>query len=281
MNGELSQLITLCSAVNGHLAGRFPIDQFFPTHVEFRFCNSVTFLQESPDYFGHAKESQVACDPNVWIKDLSDSGAKRAFLCGDPPKPRGAPEHILVSFANSGGPWFLCITYADRTDRWISRWDGIEPRPSDDNVWAVRYMLVDSLSDPLATIDALSHVDLHSVTDQLLSALTDVKAFCVRHYLDGFEGTFQRAMTMLTSHRRKSITFPDHVDFVCFDSYPEQAQRLLAASYCAWVFGGMGSWNDTWFAEPDTYNEQSQVSKRLLAAINAAVQNAVNSFVMT
>ncbi len=44
----------------------------------------------------------------------------------------------------------------------------------------------------------------------------------------------------------------------------------------AWVFGGMGSWNDLWF-EGEAQGEYDRVSDRLFQTVNEAIRAAANT----
>lgn len=57
---------------------------------------------------------------------------------------------------------------------------------------------------------------------------------------------------------------------------PPCAEDLLAAAQWAWVFGGMGSWNDMSF-EGDDSTEYAQLTQELYAAVNEAVVVATNA----
>ncbi|OWA37963.1 hypothetical protein B9G55_06375 [Saccharibacillus sp. O16] len=61
--------------------------------------------------------------------------------------------------------------------------------------------------------------------------------------------------------------------------YSEQAQRMYAAVYRSWVFGGMGSWNDVppYSAhEKGKDQEFASCSDELYAAMQEALEAAVN-----
>lgn len=57
---------------------------------------------------------------------------------------------------------------------------------------------------------------------------------------------------------------------------PLEAKQLLAAAQAAWVFGGMGSWNDLGFDGNDQ-QEYNELSDKLFSLLNQAVSNATNA----
>lgn len=56
-----------------------------------------------------------------------------------------------------------------------------------------------------------------------------------------------------------------------------EARRILYTACSAWAFGGMGSWNDQYFENPDDNKRYDEVSARLYDAINRSVVASVNS----
>ncbi|MBC8351504.1 MAG: hypothetical protein H8E66_05925 [Planctomycetes bacterium] len=64
MIGTLSQLVTLTSAANGVLSGCFGPKTFYPNHADFRFCDSVRFVDLKKGLFGKYREVERHKDPN-------------------------------------------------------------------------------------------------------------------------------------------------------------------------------------------------------------------------
>jgi hypothetical protein len=61
------------------------------------------------------------------------------------------------------------------------------------------------------------------------------------------------------------------------DSWPDPDSRRLAdMAHAAWVFGGMGSWNDLGFADPAAQREYEQISRDLFDAVMRACVACVN-----
>jgi hypothetical protein len=55
-----------------------------------------------------------------------------------------------------------------------------------------------------------------------------------------------------------------------------EAKQLLGAVQTAWVFGGMGTWNDLGF-EGDDRREYDALSGELFLLLNQAICGAVNT----
>jgi hypothetical protein len=58
--------------------------------------------------------------------------------------------------------------------------------------------------------------------------------------------------------------------------YSREARQLLSACERAWVFGGMGSWNDLGFREGDLQRRYDQVTPSLYEAVVGGIAAAVN-----
>jgi len=67
-----------------------------------------------------------------------------------------------------------------------------------------------------------------------------------------------------------------HQDLAPTGFLSEEAAVLLDACQTAWVFGGMGSWNDLWF-EGEDQGIYERVSERLFEAVNAGIEQAATS----
>ena len=52
---------------------------------------------------------------------------------------------------------------------------------------------------------------------------------------------------------------------------------MLKAAMSAWVFGGMGSWNDMGFEDAVTQSKYESVSESLFNVINEAIEASTNS----
>src|SRR5260370_37161286 len=111
----------------------------------------------------------------------------------------------------------------------------------DQLIWRVRYSLVaenvnlvlPTLRSPVVIIPALRQ------------ALSDILAFCEQHRIDGFGGYSRKAIECLSADDPFALAY--HKDLAPEKLLTLSAQQVLAACQAAWVFGGMGSWNDMGF----------------------------------
>ena len=71
-------------------------------------------------------------------------------------------------------------------------------------------------------------------------------------------------------------TTPAYMPDMVAPRFPESARHLVAMASHAWVFGGMGSWNDVSFSDGAVSAEHAEISRLLFAALTTSVVAAVN-----
>ena len=232
----------------------------------------MRFVDLKKGLLGKFHEVERHKDPDDWLRSLKNIHAVRAWLTYTPTGNANAPDHQLAAFAGGGGDWQLVLATHKETDFWMSRWDVTKQDASDNRIWGVTYACIGKSDHGLSVPQG----DLNVAASRLRSALTATRDFATKHELPSWAEWFQRAIDC--SDPSRSITFPEYIDFICLDSYPEIAQRLFATAYNGWVFGGMGSWNDLYF-EPELENDHYyELSAELYSAINDAIQQATWSF---
>ncbi|MBI1827451.1 MAG: hypothetical protein HY287_05240 [Planctomycetes bacterium] len=119
------------------------------------------------------------------------------------------------------------------------------------------------------------HKEIDSdVSTQLLDTLTQIESFARRHDLEYFADRFAQARACLSAQDPLTAVF--HRDLAPGGALTLRGARLLACSQAAWVFGGMGSWNDLGFDGPEQ-SEYLQVTNRLYDLINRAISAGANS----
>jgi hypothetical protein len=104
--------------------------------------------------------------------------------------------------------------------------------------------------------------------------LSRIESFATRQNLEHFAKAFREARALLSSELPLSKTY--YADLAPNPALPLDAKQLLAAAQAAWVFGGMGSWNDLGFDGEDQ-QEYGRLSDRLFSLLIDAVCSAVNS----
>lgn len=266
MNGELVQLIALTCQANAALAGHG--HAIVPDPVAYRFCRSVSFVMFRKDASGTWREELVAQTPDAWIDGLARAGASHVTLTPGSPDDEQIPARIGASFANGGG-WALDVNLPDDIQqRWIARWDVAEPEAADQKIWRVTYGCVATFTGAPRQAS-----DLAGANARLERALVDIRSFAERiGHLENFVETFDTALKCLRAPPGR----PAYPLDPAMRILAPPAANLLQAAECAYVFGGMGSWNDMGF-EGETEIDYQRVSDELYVAINEAIAAAASA----
>jgi hypothetical protein len=115
--------------------------------------------------------------------------------------------------------------------------------------------------------------DMESASRSLENSLREVKAFSEKNKL-GWEDRFAEAMKLL--HDPHPIV-PYHPDLLppSFDGI--RSRQLLAGAAKAWVFGGMGSWNDIYISEQAQEKEYQRITKNLYQSALQSIGAVTNA----
>jgi hypothetical protein len=269
MTGVLAQLIALTSHGNQWLqAGEFPA-VFYPQSTVFQFCNLVDFR----DYdYKDQQETVIVPDPNRWYGFLKIERCQRLRLYYQPSKPKvGAEEHMLAGMIGGGGTWLIEAIGNGHSDYWVGRWAVTQKDDAEKKIWSVKYFRA-YVHQPTNDL----HFDLEQTKTDLGEALKAIIAFAEEKAPDNWTDVFKRAAAKLDSDDPIGDYY--HQDLIAGKYYSLPAKQLLFSAASAWVFGGMGSWNDLGFDTAEDNQRYSDVSAGLYDAINRSILTAVNSW---
>ena len=270
MVGTLAQLIALVSHGNAFLNEGHEARDFYPSNSTFQFCNEVHFVRLKKLF--KVKEIEVARNPNDWFILLKDSNSLRLVLRYSPTSKSQFPDYKLAGLVGGGGTWYIASIFPQQADYWIGRWEVTNQNAPDNNIWKVTYgRVAEKEKLPQIQNDYLS-----SYKDKLEDILKQIEAFALKHSLDFWAQSFRNGLEALASNDPIRLTY--HKDLLPHEGYSLDAKRLVAASSQAWVFGGMGSWNDLGFEDASEHQEYERLSQELYAAINLCVERGVNSY---
>jgi hypothetical protein len=211
----------------------------------------------------------LAKDPESWFAYLARNGVSHLKMHYSSASEEGVPDRTSVAFSGGGGYWFIETVRPAGSALWESVWDFTRNRGM--TIWRVWYVLSKVRPDELHDLP----YSLGETRKGLQQALVDISSFAKKHDdTKDWVSWFQRALDSLASEydARTAEILPAG----CFT---REAEQLMAASRHAFVFGGMGSWNDVLFGAPDEVEkEYHRVSDRLYDAICRAIVAAVNSY---
>jgi hypothetical protein len=245
MNGDLAALIALCLHGNEWLAsGTGNPPALDAGNSTFQYVERVHATCPRRRLLGTRRwEADSVAE---WLRFVEGTGARRLSL---------------VVGGASGGRWAL-VDDAPAPRLWQSHWAVRDRNRPDRRIWAVE-LTGTPLGEALPPQPAPA-----SARDDLRAALEAIERFADADAgLADWSAWFAEALRLLEA---AEPVIPYHPDLAP-DGLPLESRRLLAAAVKAWVFGGMGSWNDLAYPEGARRAEYEQQTGRLYRSVLAAL----------
>lgn len=267
MNGPIAQLVALTCHANWFLEhGAIP-SRFFPENSTCKFCDRVSFVEAKKSWLGKSSEKTVADNPDAWFAYLSGRKASGVRVLRQARNDPGISDRMNAGFVGGGGQWMLGVHCRNSTDYWMARWEVWNQNAPEQRIWRVTYGLV--ARDQIPPAPASSRPDVLTAFE---SALNRIHAFSANNNCGGFTECFARAIQSLNEG---TAIHGYHKDLNCPGSLSRSSEAMLDAAQSAWVFGGMGSWNDMSF-DGEKGREYEESSEDLFIAVNDAICVAAN-----
>lgn len=265
MNGELAALIAVVLHGNAWLAN--PISD--PPSLErdnstYRYVQSLTFVQPKQGLFRRERRYVGTAE---WLSFMRGEGVKALALVNPTRTTGELPAPIATSFAN-GVPRGVVTDGRART-LWSSNWqtDGSDhPRGEIWRVTMTSYGLA-----PLPVAPPRPAVDARA---SLREAVEAAHTFARANNLDGWVDWFGKAVAVSDS---PDPEVPYNPDIAPVGWLSLEQRRLLAFAVQAWVFGGMGSWNDIWIEDESQGDRYREVTEQLYGAVIDALVAVTNA----
>lgn len=270
MNGPIVQACALAVFANQALRLGEP-PGIWPVATVFQFCKRVTFGDVD---VANGTGPEFAPDPDAWMMRLATQrvdGVRLLHQAANDPK---TADRMLAGFIGGGGRWFLETRLKGHVDLWEAAWRVVDRNDPERKIWEVVYRRV-LKEQPAIDVAAPTLADIHQ---KLTEVLNQIAAFAEQQELDAFATAFHRAEALLADNAPLGNTY--HSDLAQCRVLNREAQQLLAAAQAAWVFGGMGSWNDQGFAGADQVR-YDELSEHLYQALIASIVVATDSTLTT
>jgi len=206
----------------------------------------------------------------AWVERLADDGVDRLWFAvaglGTDDRPA---DHLTPAVAGflGGVPVGLLSTGSASSHVWQVRWSTATLAADGTEVLVANY-----LSQPASTGPA--QVSTGTATEELDRALRRATQFAEQQQLSTWARVFAEARQQ-PERDGSPQDAPSRGVFPA--SWPDpDGPRLVDTALAAWVFGGMGSWNDLGFDDREAQQEYEQVSGELLETVLRACVAAVN-----
>lgn len=261
MQVSIAQVMAFAICGNARLAG---FEAWRPDESLFQFVAQLDFAKVD-----QGRETPVADGPEAWFAWLDGEGVKGLRVIHQQRNGRGLGDRQSMAFAGGGPHWLIQTIGPKGVAHWEGHWTLGDRDAPDRRIWRVRYLQVDPGSAKLAP--ALDPVE---AARRVKAALTEIRAFAEgKEFLGDFVGAFDRGLAALDGRIGRQARFP----FAPQGFLQPEAERLLVANQAAWVFGGMGSWNDWSLKDRSEQARYEAVSEALFTALNDALAAAANS----
>jgi hypothetical protein len=271
MNGPLAQVVALTCYGNAFLGGH-GMPKFSPQNSTCQFCDSIKFVQLKKPLLGlgKVKEVLVANTPDAWIADLRKRDATTIRLTRAPQNNPQISDRMSAGFVGGSGTWMMEVLRSNgRSEFWAARWNVWNKDAPERRIWRVTYGLIREGR----TIQYRGRT-LSDVKRDFKLSIETIHAFSEQKKCgEGFTKCFADALKALDD---PAVDVGYHKDLAVPEQLTPEATSILKASMSAWVFGGMGSWNDMGF-DGATEKEYEKVSDSLFNIVNEAVEVATTS----
>lgn len=260
MNTGLAQLVALTA--HGNVALRSPGHRSELEHSNlFRFVGELSFG------FEEQAQPMDPISPDSWFASLRERNIQQLYLIRLPPEPESSlRSYDRSAFANGEQAAIAAVDTSGQMELWVPQWIAVDADGK--HQWALRYR---GFRGGVWS-EELMGGRISDMTAALAAVLTEIASFAATNGLERWAENFERAATLLQPSAAEY-----NLDMLPEAAYPPAARRLLSAAMSGWVFGGMGSWNDTGPDNPDAYPRYEELTQRLYDTIMDALVASANA----
>jgi len=279
MNGTVAQIVAITSYANAKLEDNSNYE-FKMNNSTAVYCNEIVFIDwvkknnllsifKTKTAYG---SKPIASDFMNWITFLKKEGTKKLFLHYVSTSNPQLSDRMSVGFVGGGGRWLIEAWKGKSSDFWEAKWEVKKPKAKNNKIWSVTYARIarDSF------VQKNEHSGLKKISKDLKKAITACYMFSKKHSLANWDTFFYNALICLENGNSDFQTIY-HKDIVPISKFPEEAIKIIFATQSAWVFGGMGSWNDMGF-EGNDQTEYEKISDNLFSIECKAIAHATNEY---
>ncbi len=265
MQGPIIEALALTMVGNACLAGR-DVSAFWPNSGVFTYTKTCEFRRPPFDAQGEAQ--LYAADPLAWFSLLRHD--RRGFRLHHMERPLqpgqmpGVEPRMLVAFVGGGPRWMIEAVGEGASELWEGFNRFGDRKDPNQKIWLTTYLSQGEID----ASDAMPET-LDGSLDELGGVLADVEAFARAESYDNFAECFARARQALDG-APAPVGWRDELAGIA--GMTDRQSAVLQACQEAWVFGGMGSWND--LPGGERYDELSQ---HLFVALCDTVCGLANS----
>ena len=261
MNIEILQYGLITAYGNAYIKERNI--SFDKNHPMSNSIQNIKFVRKSSELEPLSKSDLIAKNPNEWFKFLKENKFSRLYLTYQLSTITKLKEHISEAFTGGGSQWIILA----EKEEFYDLWNILNRTEEGDNI--TYYLLALENSD----LGVLKFPSLETSKLYLKEILTDLIKFTVKSELPKWSDTFQKAIDYLSNENLEEL-IDDNI--LPSDCYSLETRQVLSACDKAWVFGGIGSWNDV--VKVYDYNLYNRLTANLYDSVCKAFVSAINSY---
>jgi hypothetical protein len=247
--------IQLTAYGNAVLRGNFPVEKFFPENPTFKNSQRIGFFKTDRE-----EPYKIASDPEEWFGILKENNCESLNLYRSFPENSPAPERQMSAFMG-GSSWFVVTNHHKSSSYWLAK-------PGNRKSLGLYYNVS---NEPVFSLNFSSPGEQK---EKMKNILSRIHSFASKKGIKNFADSFQKALNELDSDTPLSY----NPQFIPTEFYPLEARQLLSSVFYAWVFGGMGSWNDLHFPETEDQKKYGQLSDELFSTLIESIESGANAY---
>lgn len=260
MNKEIFQIASLTAYGNAYLKKKKV--SFKKNNPAAFSYDKIKFVKEIPKDT-HLKKVLIAKDPNSWFKHLKNNNFTRLHLRYHPSTYLHKKGRTITSSIGESNFWHIIAQKKEKCAVWKSDWKEISG-----DIMAFYRLLIEN-----ADIGETRHPSLDTTKLFLKEILTDLVNFTEKNELTNWEIIFQNSIDYLNNENPDKLIQKDYLPANC---YSLEAKQILTTCDQAWVFGGMGSWNDV--VRVHDYDLYRRLTANLYDTLCKSFVSAINSY---
>lgn len=261
MNAEILQVVALTAYANAYLNDKkVSFDKSHPAGYGYR---NIKFVSKVAQLDPIAQRELLATDPNDWFKFLKKNNVSRLYLTYQMSKNMFSKDHIEATKGKKVGHWNIIAKKQDTNDLWTNYVQGEYGE-------AINYYHL-ILKD--TSFGTLNFPSLETTKLYLNEILSDMISFTTENKLKNWTDVFQKALDTLSIEDPSKLIDENYFPADC---YSLEAKQVMITCDYAWVFGGMGSWNDV--SQINDYDLYSRLTANLYNTICNALAASANSY---
>ncbi|NHJ48589.1 MAG: hypothetical protein FK733_12460 [Asgard group archaeon] len=260
MNIDVIRISILTAYGNAYLQGKkVSFDKNHPAAYNHRNIKFIQDIQED-----HIKwNNYLADNPNEWFKYLKENNYSRLYLSYSPSSNPQIKDHQGAAFVGGGSQWCIIAMKGDKCDVWSEKHQAERGEQ----------MIYFYLSSKDKDLPKIQNTPLDKVKLYLREILKDLVDFTIKSELKNWQNVFQKSLLKLTVENEDELLDIELLPENCFSL---EAKQILATCDKAWVFGGMGSWNDV--VKVHNYDLYTRLTANLYDTICKSIAAAINSY---